>query len=113
MALAAGTPAVFWLWARVVFDDDFILRSRHAVPWAVLAIGVLLSAYGGATWPRIAPIADVMLQLAALGLAVLAASQTMATWRDDLVMGRRGLRASVLLGTVLYISIDARVSAHV
>ena len=113
LVLAAGTPAVFWLWALVVFDDDFTLRRRHAVPWAVSAVGVLLSAYGGAVWSRIAPVGDFMLQLWAMGLAVLAAAQTMATWRDDLVMGRRRLRVSVLLGIVLYISIDAIYSSGV
>jgi AraC-like DNA-binding protein len=50
-------------------------------------------------------------QLAALGLAVLAAAQSMATWRGDLVMGRRRLRVGVLLGSVLYISIDALYSS--
>src|SRR4051794_32324697 len=105
LALAAGTPAVFWLWARVVFNDDFVPKVRHAAPWALLAAGVLASAYGGAPWSG--PAGEILLQLASLALAVLAASQTMATWRGDLVTGRRRLRAAVLLGSVLYISIDA------
>jgi AraC-like DNA-binding protein len=107
LGLAAGSPAVFWLWARVVFDDDFILRTRHAALWALLAAGELVSAYGGATWSRLGSVADTLVQLAALGLAVLAAAQTMATWRGDLVMGRRRLRVVILLGAVLFISIDA------
>jgi AraC-like DNA-binding protein len=105
LALAAGTPAVFWLWARVVFNDDFVPKPRHAAPWALLAAGVLASAYGGAPWSG--PAGEILLQLASLALAVLAATQTMATWRGDLVTGRRRLRAAVLLGSVLYISIDA------
>jgi AraC-like DNA-binding protein len=107
LALAAGSPVVFWLWARVVFDDDFIQRARHAALWALLATGELVSAYGGATWSRLGPVADTLVQLAALGLAVLAAAQTMTTWRGDLVMGRRRLRVVILLGAVLFISIDA------
>ena len=107
LVLAAGTPAMFWLWAKAVFDDDFILRRRHAAPWLVSAVGVLLSAYGGAAWSWTEPAGDIMLQVWALGLAVLAAAQSMATWRDDLVMGRRRLRVAVLLGSVLFISIDA------
>ncbi|WP_284263050.1 helix-turn-helix domain-containing protein [Bradyrhizobium iriomotense] len=107
LALAAGSPAVFWLWARVIFDDDFILRGRHAALWALLVAGEMVSAYGGATWSRLGPVADTMVQLASLGLAVLAAAQTMATWRGDLVMGRRRLRVAVMLGAVLFISIDA------
>jgi len=46
-------------------------------------------------------------QLVGFGLAVLAVTQTMATWRGDLVTGRRRLRAAVLLASVVYISIDA------
>jgi AraC-like DNA-binding protein len=107
LGLAAAGPVVFWLWARVVFDDDFILRARHAALWALLAAGELVSAYGGARWSRLGSIADTLVQLAALGLAVLAAAQTMATWRGDLVMGRRRLRVVILLGAVLFISIDA------
>jgi AraC-like DNA-binding protein len=107
LALAAGSPAVFWLWARVVFDDDFIPRARHAALWALLVAGELVSAYGGATWSRLGPVADTLVQLMSLGLAVLAAAQTMATWRGDLVMGRRRLRVVVLLGAMLFISIDA------
>jgi AraC-like DNA-binding protein len=107
LALAAGSPAVFWLWARVVFDDGFVQRAWHAALWGLLAGGELVSAYGGATWPRLGLVADTLVQLAALGLAVLAAAQTMVTRRGDLVMGRRRLRVVVLLGAVLFISIDA------
>ncbi len=37
-----------------------------------------------------------------LGLAVLAAAQTLATWRADLMAGRRRLRVLVLLGAVAW-----------
>jgi AraC-like DNA-binding protein len=107
LALAAGSPAVFWLWARVVFDDDFIQRARHAALWALLAVGELVNAYGDGTWPWLGPVADTLVQLAALGLVVLAAAQTIATWRGDLVMGRHRLRVVALLGAVLFVSIDA------
>jgi AraC-like DNA-binding protein len=107
LTLAAGSPAVFWLWARAIFDDDFILRARYAALWVPLVAGELLSAYGGATWSRLGSIADTLVQLASLGLAVLAAAQTVTTWRGDLMMGRRRLRVVVLLGAVFFISIDA------
>jgi AraC-like DNA-binding protein len=107
LVLAAGTPAMLWLWAKAVFDDDFIPRRRYAAPWLVSAVGVMLSAYGGAAWSWTAPAGDIMLQVWNLGLAVLVAAQTTATWRTDLVMGRRRLRVAVLLGSVLFISIDA------
>jgi len=107
LALAAGSVVVFWLWARIVFDDDFILRARHAALWALSVAGELFSAYGCAKWPRAGSLADLVVQLVGVGLAVLAITQTMATWRGDLVIGRRRLRAAVLLASVVYISIDA------
>ncbi len=106
LALAAGSVVVFWLWARIVFDDDFILRARHAALWALSVAGELFSAYGCAKWPRAGSLADLVVQLVGVGLAVLAITQTMATWRGDLVTGRRRLRAAVLLASVVYISID-------
>ncbi|UFZ07300.1 helix-turn-helix domain-containing protein [Bradyrhizobium ontarionense] len=110
LALAAGNAVVFWLWARVVFDDDFILRARHAALWALFVAGELLSAYGPVVWSRLDPVADLAdkaVQIAGLGLAVLAAAQSMATWRGDLVAGRPRLRVVVLLGSVLFIAVDA------
>jgi AraC-like DNA-binding protein len=107
LALATGGPAVFWLWARVVFDDDFVPKARHAVPWLLLVAGVLLSAYGDAIREGLAYIAETLVQVAALLIALLAVAQTTATWRTDLVLGRRRLRVVVLLGAVLFIAIDA------
>jgi AraC-like DNA-binding protein len=109
LALAAGNAVVFWLWARGVFDDDFFLRARHVALWALFVAGEWLSAYGPAAWPPLDPIADLadkVVQIASLGLAVLAAAQSMATWRGDLVAGRPRLRVVVLLGSVLFIAID-------
>jgi len=109
LGLAAGSVVMFWLWARAVFDDDFILRPWHAALWALFAASEWLSAYGPVAWAPLDPIADLadkIVQIASLGLAVLAAAQSMATWRGDLVAGRPRLRIAVLLGTVLFIAID-------
>ena len=78
LALATGVPALFWwLWARAVFDDDFVLRGSAcgtvgcARKWAVL-----VSAYGSTLLPRLAPAVDLPLQFLAFGLALLAATRT-------------------------------------
>jgi uncharacterized membrane protein len=42
------------------------------------------------------------LTFSALGLALLAAAQMLATWRADLMEGRRRLRSVVLIGTLIY-----------
>ncbi|BAM91441.1 AraC family transcriptional regulator [Bradyrhizobium oligotrophicum S58] len=109
LALAAGNAVVFWLWARAVFDDEFILRARHLALWVLFVASELLSAYGPVIWSPLDPVgdlADKVVQIAGLGLAVLAAAQSMATWRGDLVAGRPRLRVVVLLGSVLFIAID-------
>ncbi|WP_245499265.1 helix-turn-helix domain-containing protein [Mesorhizobium sp. M1A.F.Ca.ET.072.01.1.1] len=48
-----------------------------------------------------------LLTLTDLIFAALAVSQTVATWRDDLVDGRRRLRGAVLIGTMAYIGANA------
>ncbi|WP_246801132.1 AraC family transcriptional regulator [Bradyrhizobium genosp. L] len=100
LALSSGGAVVFWLWARATFDDDFMLRPWH---------GTLLVAVAGTqlfdVWPTRAGLRgglDRPLSFVYLGLTVLAAAQTLATWRADLVAGRRRLRAVVLLGASAY-----------
>ncbi|MBR0751712.1 helix-turn-helix transcriptional regulator [Bradyrhizobium jicamae] len=106
LGLSAGGPAVFWLWARVVFDDDFVPRARHAVPWMLLVVGIWLSAYGDGIREGVAHAAERPVQLAAMLFAILAVAQTTATWRNDLVQGRRRLRVVILLAAVLFIVVN-------
>ena len=102
LALAGGTPVVFWLWARAAFDDDFELRWWHGALWAAIA-GLQLFAARGST-PPLGLAIERTLSFAYLGLALLAAVQTLATWREDLMERRRRLRLVVLVGTAVYIS---------
>ncbi len=99
-ALSCSGSILLWLWARATFDDDFVLRPWH---------GALLVAIVGAqlfdVWPARTVLRgdlDRPLSFVYLGLALLAAAQTLATWRLDLVTGRRRLRAVVLVGAVTY-----------
>ena len=98
-----GSPAIFYLWAQAIFDDEFALRRWHAALWSAL-VGLGFVAWkGGALWPSLGMASDRVLALAELVLALLAVSQTFATWRDDLVAGRRRLRIVVLIGAFAYI----------
>jgi AraC-like DNA-binding protein len=97
-----GSPAVFWLWARAIFDDEFALRRWHAALWAALVGLGLLAWGGGAIWPLLGRTSDRAMALATLILALLAVAQTFATWRADLVAGRRRLRIVVLIGAFVY-----------
>ncbi|KJC36236.1 hypothetical protein UP09_33845 [Bradyrhizobium sp. LTSP885] len=99
-ALSSSGAVLLWLWARATFDDEFVLRPWH---------GALLVAIVGTQlfdlWPARGVLRgdlDRPLALVYLGLALLAAAQTLATWRLDLVAGRRRLRAVVLVGAVTY-----------
>ena len=100
LALSSSGAVLFWLWARATFDDDFELRPWH---------GAVLAAVVGAqlfdVWPtrgeRRGDL-DQTLAIIYVGLAFLAAAQTLATWRADLMAGRRRLRVLVLLGAVAW-----------
>jgi AraC-like DNA-binding protein len=110
LALASGGPVVFWLWARAAFDDDFVLRRWHGALWAAMAGIELFVAGGIVQWPVPGLALDRAVQAASLGLALLAAAQTLATWRADMVEGRRRLRLAVLIGTSAYIAITSLLS---
>ncbi|WP_421917104.1 helix-turn-helix domain-containing protein [Mesorhizobium sp.] len=106
VALSSGTPVVFWLWARVVFDDDFVFRPWHGGVWAA-AVGLgLIASYGAITGSAASAI-NRALMLANLGFGMLAMMQTIASWRLDLVAGRRRLRVAVLMGTLVYIAVNS------
>jgi AraC-like DNA-binding protein len=104
LAVSCGGTVVFWLWARAIFDDDFVLRPWHGALWAVIVGMQLFTAGWYATWPALAQAIDRVLPLVYLGLALLAAAQTLTTWRVDLVARRLRLRPVVLIGVSIYIA---------
>lgn len=110
LAIASANSVVFWLWARAAFDDDFAPRSWHAVLWAAVAVAQWLVASGITRSAGFEFAIDRTLSLAYLGLALLATAQTLATWRADLVAGRRRLRLVVLIGASAYIAHNAYLS---
>lgn len=103
--LSSAGPVAFWLWARVVFDDDFVFRPWHGAA-SIAAIGLGLANFYCAETSS-AWVMNRVLMFVNLGFGMLAMIQTMATWRMDLVAGRRRLRIAVLMGTLGYIMINA------
>lgn len=96
LPILSAQPAVFWLWARAAFDDDFVLRRWHGVLWlAIVAFGFVLT-LGWTSWPAMATAGGKGLSLLALALALAATVQTVKTWRADLVARRRRLRLAML-----------------
>lgn len=105
LALTSGGAVIFWLWARAAFDDDFVLRPWHGALWAAIVGTELLVAGGVVSWPVPGQALDRAVQIVSLGLALLAAAQMLATWRADLMEGRRRLRLAVLIGITAYVAI--------
>jgi AraC-like DNA-binding protein len=85
---------------------SFVVRPRHGGLWAVIT-GLQFYVAGWSVWPTFDRPIDRALSLTTLGLALLAAAQTLATWRTDLVAGRRRLRLVVLIGASAYTAIVA------
>lgn len=103
IALAAGSMFVFWLFTRALLDDDFRPCAWHLVAWAVLAgVGALNCLI---VVPRRLPVAHALglfMGLMPVVWALLAIGQSMASWREDLVEGRRHLRTLIVAATALY-----------
>ncbi len=104
LPILSAQPAVFWLWARAAFDDDFVLRRWHGALWlSIMAFGFAIT-LGWANWPALAGAGGRVLALATLVLALAAAVQTVKTWRADLVARRRRLRLAMLAINVVLIA---------
>jgi AraC-like DNA-binding protein len=110
LAIASANSAVFWLWARAAFDDDFAPRPWHAVLWAAVAVAQWLDASGVTRSAALEFAIEQTLSFTFLGLALLAVAQTLLTWRADLVEGRRRLRLVVLIGASAQIVLNSYLS---
>jgi AraC-like DNA-binding protein len=105
LPIMAANPVIFWLWARVTFDDDFTVRRRHAALWlTVIGIAFAVS-FTWTTWPMLAKAGARSLAGIALVLSLAAAVQTVRTWSADLVAGRRRLRLAALILSLLFIAL--------
>jgi len=97
LAVSAGNSVMFWLFSRALFDDDFRFRPWHGVAWGGFVIAALLNCFvlGPAHSPGARPL-GIALDLTTLSFAVLAVGQSLSSWRDDLVEGRRRLRLFIV-----------------
>jgi len=110
MAIANGDNVVFWLFARALFNDDFRLRPWHAALWAAVTGPALFC--GLVLQPAHSPLAvpiDAALNVVALGFAMLAVVQTVASWPADLVERRRRVRVGLVAAAAAYIGLNAAV----
>lgn len=104
LPILSAQPAVFWLWARAAFDDDFVLRLWHGAVWLGLVLAGFAMTLSWKSWPAFAVAGGKVLSAVVAMLAVAAAAQTVKTWRADLVARRRRLRLAMLAINVVLIA---------
>ncbi len=111
-----SVPAVFWLFARALFEDGFRLRARHAVPLAVLLAAGMAEAFLHLTAappsPMLAPVATVSSKLVALALIVAALVQALGGRPADLIDARRDLRVWMVGASGAYMAVVVAVELY-
>lgn len=101
LAITAGNNVVFWLFAASLFDDGFRLRWRHGALWLLMAV------LGGVECVAGSRILSIALTSSSIVFAALAVVPTLATWRDDLLEGRRRLRLFIVIASATYSTLTA------
>jgi len=107
LMLCTGNAAIFWLFARAMFDDSFRLKPWHALVWLGLVVWPLAHLLGAgftSHW-----LLGVLVRGAVILLALLALAQTVRGWGSDLVEGRRRLRLFILIAVALHIAVTVTV----
>ncbi|MEP6836796.1 MAG: AraC family transcriptional regulator [Bradyrhizobium sp.] len=97
--LCIATPAVFWIMAAALFDDEFRARWYHALAWLWLAVLAWWEMYG---WP---PAVVAVQEVSSLLLVSFGVWHALAGRAGDLVEWRRQLRVEFSVITALYIVI--------
>jgi AraC-like DNA-binding protein len=108
IALSTGNVVVFWLFARALFDDGFLVRRWHAAPWAAVValslINCLVLVPAQILDPRLFAVTISLISLIFVALSI---GQTIASWSADLVEERRRLRVFVVVTTAAYAGFNA------
>ncbi|MDP2375218.1 helix-turn-helix domain-containing protein [Reyranella sp.] len=107
LVLCTGNAAVFWLFARALFDDSFRLRPWHALVWLGLVVWPVAHLFGAGFTTHW--LVGVAVRVAVILLALLALVQTVRGWGSDLVEGRRRLRLFILIAVALHIAVTVTV----
>ena len=104
LAICIANPAMFWLFARRLFEDGFNPTRMHWLgysAYAVVGSAIFLLAQGARAANR--PALFLVLTLGTIGFAVATAWTIWRGHRDDLVEQRRRLRPILMGGAVLYV----------
>ncbi len=101
-ALTTGNAVVFWLLSRALFADHFRLQPWHGAAWGLLAGAGLVNCYALAPQQPLAEALGGAILVVTLGCSLMAVIQSLATWRADLVEGRRRLRVFIVAAGAAY-----------
>ena len=102
-AVAVGVNLSFWLFARALFDDSFRPRPIHAALWlAIVAFGLAQTVSEARGSPSAAALLGTLRSLQAVGFALAAGAQALASFRTDLVEPRRRLRIFVVVAALAH-----------
>ena len=94
--LAWGNPAVFWVLARALFDDEFTLSWRHIAVWLGLVAAGFWAVYGHGPRPFLP------LNLLSLICVLTALWRVLAGQAGDLVEARRRLRVVFVVSVAIF-----------
>jgi AraC-like DNA-binding protein len=97
IGISLGSAALFWLFARAVFDDSFRLRPWHGLLWAAVALYGATICLWSRWWPGFVVLRAIPIVFALAGLAAV-----IGPWRVDLVEKRRRWRGLVVGGGAAY-----------
>jgi AraC-like DNA-binding protein len=96
LALGLGTPAVFWMAAGALFDDELRPSWWRGLAWLGLVVLGL--------WEILFGVEGVAYYAFSLMFVALSAWHAVRGWKADLVEPRRRFRAAVVVAVALYIA---------
>jgi AraC-like DNA-binding protein len=103
VAISVGNGVVFWVFAKILFDDDFRPGLGHSLFWLVVALSSAINcAFGADLSPWLHRILELVQRATPLLCAVLVVLAAGSHWTTDLVERRRSLRAFITVGGVIY-----------
>ena len=97
IGISLGSAALFWLFARAVFEDGFRLRPWHGALWAAVALYGATICLWSFWWPGF-----LLLRAVPIGFALAGLAAVVGPWRVDLVEKRRRWRGLVVGGGAAY-----------
>lgn len=103
VAVSVGNAALFWVFVQALFDDEFALRPVHVAAWLLVAsVSGLNCALLNGSALGLAQVTLGLQRATPLLFSGLAAAAAASRWRDDLVEGRRRLRAFIVVAGIAY-----------